>query len=245
MNDTTKPTAIRRTFGIPLLIKSIIIDYYLPIIQQIKLMIHKFKWKKLNKHNKTIAKCLFPLGSVFVGKHTYGYLDIKFFGNPSERISIGNFCSIANDVKFLLGGGHTYTHLSTYPFKRLIGRLDIIEATTKGPIIVCDDVWIGYGTIILSGVTIGQGVVIGAGSVVAKDIPPYAIYVGTKVIKYRFKQEVIDRLIALNFGKLDEIVIKENMDLLYSEIDDAFFDNELWKRYSGKPGSQNVGESSE
>ncbi|WP_235046744.1 DapH/DapD/GlmU-related protein [Arthrobacter nitrophenolicus] len=41
------------------------------------------------------------------------------------------------------------------------------------------DVWIGAGTIVLGGVTIGEGSVIGAGSVVTKDIPPYSIAVGS------------------------------------------------------------------
>ncbi len=55
------------------------------------------------------------------------------------------------------------------------------------PVVIEDDVWLGYNVVILPGVTIGQGSVIGAGSVVVKDIPPYSVAVGNpaKVIKKR------------------------------------------------------------
>jgi acetyltransferase-like isoleucine patch superfamily enzyme len=59
--------------------------------------------------------------------------------------------------------------------------------TTKGPIIIEDDAWLGYGVIVLSGVSIGKGAVIGAGSVVTKDIPAGAVSVGVpaRVIRMR------------------------------------------------------------
>jgi acetyltransferase-like isoleucine patch superfamily enzyme len=58
---------------------------------------------------------------------------------------------------------------------------------TKGPIILDDDVWLGFGVIVLSGVHIGKGAAVGAGSVVTRDIPEGAIAVGrpARVIKMR------------------------------------------------------------
>lgn len=96
------------------------------------------------------------------------------------------------------------------------------EALSKGNIIIEDDVWIGQGAIILSGVTIGRGSVIGAGAVVAKDIPPYSIVVGNpgKVIKKRFSDEIIEKLMKVDYSKLDENKIKYNIDLLYTEINE-------------------------
>jgi acetyltransferase-like isoleucine patch superfamily enzyme len=59
--------------------------------------------------------------------------------------------------------------------------------TSKGPIIIDDEAWVGFGVIILSGVRIGKGAVIGAGSVVTNDIPENSIACGSpaKVIKTR------------------------------------------------------------
>ena len=63
------------------------------------------------------------------------------------------------------------------------------------PVIIEDDVWIGFGSIIMSGVTIGAGAVVAAGSVVTKDVPPCAIVGGNpaKIIKYRLVSEDIDK----------------------------------------------------
>ena len=61
------------------------------------------------------------------------------------------------------------------------------KATVKGPVIIGEDVWLGAGVKVLSGVHIGNGAVIGAQSVVNKDIPENAIAVGApaKVVGFR------------------------------------------------------------
>lgn len=65
------------------------------------------------------------------------------------------------------------------------------ERGNNGTTIVEDDVWIGTGAIIMSGITIGKGSIIAAGSVVTKDIPSCEIWGGNpaKKIKNRFKSE--------------------------------------------------------
>ena len=59
-----------------------------------------------------------------------------------------------------------------------------------------NDVWIGHGAVIQSGLTVGDGAVIASNAVVTKDVPPYAIVGGVpaKVIKYRFDPETITAL---------------------------------------------------
>ncbi len=94
---------------------------------------------------------------------------------------------------------------STFPYNYYF---DTGMDLSREPIIVEDDVLIGHGVTVLLGVTIGQGAVIGAWSVVANDVPPYAIYVGNKVIKYRYKQEYIDKMMKIDFSKL----IKEDIE---------------------------------
>lgn len=58
---------------------------------------------------------------------------------------------------------------------------------SKGDIIIENDAWIGYGTVVLGGVRIGKGAAIGAGSVVTRDIPDNAVAVGNpaRVVKMR------------------------------------------------------------
>jgi acetyltransferase-like isoleucine patch superfamily enzyme len=65
--------------------------------------------------------------------------------------------------------------------------MDLQPLSSKGPIIVDDEAWLGYGALILDGVHIGTGAVIGAGSVVTKEIPAGSIAAGNpaKVIKMR------------------------------------------------------------
>lgn len=64
--------------------------------------------------------------------------------------------------------------------------------------------WIGHGVIFLSDALVGQGAVIGAGSIVAKDVPPYSVYIGNSVKKYRFSEEIIEELLKIDFTSLDE-----------------------------------------
>lgn len=98
------------------------------------------------------------------------------------KVTIGNFTMIAYNV-FILGGDHNY---------KVAGVPTVFAGrdVTK-PTIIGDDVWIGAGSIIMSGVTIGDGSIIAAGSVVTKDVEPYCIYGGNpaKKIKDRFSEE--------------------------------------------------------
>ncbi|WP_264174528.1 CatB-related O-acetyltransferase [Clostridium algoriphilum] len=190
----------------------------------IKLEIYKITWRKINSHNDTIVRNIFPIGKVSVGKKTYGALQISTYGNPDEKLTIGSYCSIGGEVKFVLGGEHSYKALSTYPFKKHVCGLKE-NTLTKGPIVLKDDVWIGERCLILSGVTIGQGVVVAAGSIVVKDIPPYAIYADGRIIKYRFSEDIIKRLMKFNFEYLSEETIKNNIDFLYTNLDIQMLDN--------------------
>lgn len=62
-------------------------------------------WREKNCHNGTTAANKFDSSKVIVGDSTYGRLRVLCWDNPKERLVIGNYYSIAEDVSFLLGGG--------------------------------------------------------------------------------------------------------------------------------------------
>lgn len=177
------------------------------IKSKIKTLLFKIQWRRLNKHNYTYAKNFFPINNVSVGNKTYGELNINLGTNPIRRISIGNFCSIAPNVNFIINP-HNYKFFSSWGWQRFeYNELDY-NWEKKVQIIVEDDVWIGQGAIILGGAVLHQGCVIGAGTVVSGDIPPYAVFAGGRIIKYRFSQQVIKKLQNVAFDKIDESVVK-------------------------------------
>jgi acetyltransferase-like isoleucine patch superfamily enzyme len=91
--------------------------------------------------------------------------------------------------------------------------------TTKGNVVIGNDVWIGFGAIILSGVTIGDGAAIGACSVVTRDVPPYAIAAGNpaQIIRYRFPEEIVATLLRIKWWDWPEDKVKENLHLICSD----------------------------
>lgn len=184
------------------------------------------KWKKRNKHNETAPNNIFDINKVSVGKYTYGRLEVLMFNNENN-LRIGSFCSIAPKTVFLLSADHYTDHISSFPYKVKVTKSLDREGISKGDIIVDDDVWIGYGTTVLSGVHIGQGAIVAAGSVVTKDVPPYAIVGGVpaKVIKYRFSPEMITELLKVDYSQLTEELVKEHIEDLYRDLEDT---SQLW-----------------
>ena len=159
----------------------------------------KIVWRFRNRENGARCTNVYDIDCVNVGRYTYGPIDIEMT-RRDVMLRIGSFCSIANGVKFILSAEHPMDHLLTYPVQELITR-DGIDAQSKGDIQVDDDVWIGCGAMVLSGVHIHQGAVVAAGAIVTKDVPPYAIVAGVpaKVMGYRFEQELRDKTARLIF----------------------------------------------
>lgn len=114
---------------------------------------------------------------------------------------IGNYCSIAPDVK-IGQGEHSLYFITTY---QKLSKKIINHSLNKSPAIVGNDVWIGANVVIKQGVKISDGAVIGANAVVTKDIPPYAVAVGVpaKVIKYRFNKKKIDEILSSRWYEED------------------------------------------
>lgn len=200
------------------------------LIKYLKKYIFKYKWRKNNHNNFTKVNDIFPMDMVEVGIGTYGTLNVRSWNKPDVKLIIGSYCSIARDVVFMLSGEHYYKTVSTYPFNAYYYRQAERKTVSKGNIIVGDDVWFGERCIILSGVTIGQGAIIGAGSIVSKDIPPYAIYAGNRILKYRFSDDIIDKLLKLDYSKLTKEDILQYKDNLYVDVDENFFEKDFYKK---------------
>lgn len=186
---------------------------------QIKKFIYKCRWRSRNRNNSTTLHNLFDIDAVSVGNYTYGELTVLTF-KKGPRLKVGNFCSIASGVVFVLSADHDISRISTFPFKTKCLKTEKYEAVSKGDIKVGDDVWIGQNAIILSGVNIGQGAVIAAGAVVTKDVPPYAIVAGVpaKIIRYRFETDIVDKMLHIDFSKLDKNMVLEHIQELYGEV---------------------------
>lgn len=189
------------------------------IVNRTKKWIFQKKWRRANTHNSTCVETLFPQELVSVGRCTYGPLRVFSF-DTSSRLQIGSFCSIAPEVTFMLSADHRTDSVSTFPFRvKVMG--EALEGVSRGNISVGDDVWIGYRSVILSGVRIGQGAVIGAGAVVTRDVPPYGVVGGVpaRLIRYRFPEAVTNYLMTLDYAKLDEDMLKRHVRDLYLPID--------------------------
>lgn len=187
----------------------------------VKLIFFQYKWKKNNEENYTIPVSLFDSSLVKVGKKTYGKLNVISYNNPKEGLEIGSYVSIADQVIFLLGGEHHPSFLLNYPFKiNTTGDRYFHDNTTKGVILISDDVWIGYGSTITSGVHIGKGAIIAAGSTITKDAPPYSIVTTNRIIKYRFDDELLDKLLKLDYSLLTDEFIEKNISLFYRPLDE-------------------------
>ncbi|MBR5920590.1 MAG: CatB-related O-acetyltransferase [Bacteroidales bacterium] len=149
-----------------------------------------------------------------------------------ENAEIGKFCSISDHCRIGMGG-HNTNQISTSPIFTEVHNATRFQWADKDvnafPLkkaIVGNDVLIGSHALILGGVTVGDGAVVAAGAVVTKDVPPYAVVGGVpaKVIKYRFSQDIIDKLQDLQWWDWPEeklrggIVSFQKEDLVLEDL---------------------------
>jgi len=160
-------------------------------------------------------------GEVTIGRYTSLWgPNIDIYTNGSSKVTIGSFCSIARNVSF-----QTYNHNIARISSYFIGQNFFKESweneiITKGDTIIGNDVWIGTHSVILGGLTIGHGAVIAANSVVTKDIPPYAIVGGVpaKVLKFRFSENIVEKLLELEWWNWSEEKLQKNKKLFVENL---------------------------
>lgn len=164
-------------------------------------------------YNKLVfLKPFIQAPNIIVGDYTY-YDDRRHGAEKFEennvlynydfakvKLIFGKFCSIAAETRFIMTGDHKLDAISTYPFP-IFGQgweeaYDMKTLPIKGDILVGNDVWFGYDSLVKNGVTIGNGAIIATRAVVVKDVPAYSIVAGNpaKVVKMRFGDAAIERL---------------------------------------------------
>jgi len=163
-----------------------------------------------------------------IGEFTYGRPKVIAFTKDTKLI-IGKFCSIAANVKIVLGADHRMDWVSTYPFPAL-GKIwpeaDGMKGhpASKGDVVIGNDVWIAEGAVILSGVKIGDGAVIGSQAVVSKDVAPYAVVSGNpaRFVKNRFDEDTIKMLLQIQWWNWPVEKIRQHLHLICSRKIDEF-----------------------
>lgn len=163
-------------------------------------------------------------GGITIGDYSYIESDCIISASDKNPISIGSFCSIASQVCILAFNDHNYTKLTNYPPE--YGQIYIAKTEDLWwSISIWHDVRIGLRSIILPWVNIWHGAVVGAWSVVTKDIPPYAIvwWVPAKIIKYRFDDNTIQKLLDSQRWEWDIEKIRKNYHLEFIDKKE-----ELW-----------------
>lgn len=168
--------------------------------------------------------------NIIVGDYTY-YDDprgpeqfesnvLYHFDFVGDRLVIGKYCSIAAEVRFIMNGGnHPTNWLTTFPFPVFGAGWEAAmpgQRPTKGDTMVGHDVWIGFGSVIMPGVSIGNGAIIATGAVVTRDVPAYAIIGGNPgaILRYRFDEDTIVRLERLQWWEWDASKVTRNVKAL-------------------------------
>lgn len=172
--------------------------------------------------------------NIIIGDYTYyddpvdseGFERNVLYHYPfmGDKLIIGRFCALATDVRFIMNGAnHKLDGPSAYPFSIFRNGWErvtpsIEDLPFKGDTVVGNDVWIGYESLIMPGVHIGDGAIIAARSVVVSDVEPYTVMGGNpaKPIRRRFDQDVVDELLDIAWWDWSAEVITANLEAIVS-----------------------------
>jgi virginiamycin A acetyltransferase len=176
---------------------------------------------------------------IIIGEYTY-YDDpedsedfarnvLYLFPFIGDRLIIGKFCAIAKGVRFVMNGAnHRMSGFSTYPFNIFGGGWERVtpapeDLPSKGDTVIGSDVWLGYESLLMPGVRIGDGAIVAARSVVSSDVEPYTIVGGNpaRPLRRRFPDEVIRELLEIRWWDWDVARITRYLEAIVSADLDA------------------------
>lgn len=143
------------------------------------------------------------------------------------KLIIGNYCSIAFGVEFIVDEGfHGSSEVTSYPF---INNYTVEEELLKikdkmhqrQGIVIGHDVWIGMHAIIMPGVQIGNGVTVSAGAVVTKDVPDYSVVGGipATILKMKHSKSFINSMNKISWWNWDRNKITEHIADFYLPVE--------------------------
>jgi maltose O-acetyltransferase len=121
----------------------------------------------------------FPGGRIDIGSYCFVSEGTRIWS--ASHISIGNRVLISHNVNILDSNSHSQSALARHQeYKDALASIssESLQSIPAKPVIIEDDVWIGFNATILKGVRIGRGAIVGANTVITKDVPPYTIMVG-------------------------------------------------------------------
>lgn len=175
----------------------------------------------VQKGKNVIVEPIVHLENVTVGDYSYISYDCLI-----SNTNIGKCCSIGPNM-WCGWGIHPINGISTasmfYSTNCLNGlSLSKVNKTIeRKQITIGNDVFIGANVTVLDGVTIGDGAVIGAGAVVSKDIPPYAVAVGSpiRIIRYRMTEDQIAAMQRIQWWNWDDDKLQE-VERMFFNIDE-------------------------
>lgn len=198
--------------------KQLILDYF--AIHSIKTRFKNRRISLFSYFDKQTVISQFAKINRFVTLRGCIINPISFIGPNCHfiNVEIGKFCSISKNVNIGL-----FTHptnllstspifISNYNGTGLTWVNDKTFDDMPHKTVIGNDVWIGMNVSISGGIKVGDGAIIGAHAMVTRDIPPFAIVGGipARVIKFRFNEEVISRLINLKWWDLPFEFLKNN-----------------------------------
>jgi acetyltransferase-like isoleucine patch superfamily enzyme len=165
--------------------------------------------------NNTIAGGTKISGNLSLGKGS----TIGQNCNINGDISIGKFCQLGAYIG-IYSTNHPTNYITSFTSKDFLDGV-LIANTQRGKVIIGNDVWVGHGAIILKDVTIGDGAIVSAGAVVTKDVLPYAIVGGVpaKILKFRFDDDVIKKLLEIKWWEKDNNWLKNNISIFQRPIE--------------------------
>jgi len=141
-----------------------------------------------------------------------------------DKLIIGKFCAIATGTKFIMNGAnHKIDGFSAYPFSIFRNGWekslpDLSQLPYKGDTVIGNDVWLGFETLVMPGVKIGDGAIVASRSVVTKDVAPYTIVGGNpaKPIRKRFDDATIATLLEIQWWNWPAEKISANLKAIVS-----------------------------